>query len=161
VGRGVELGLLAGRLGEEELPHGTYHGRCRNQDSTSTRSSRRIHSNPRHPGAQITPNLQETPRIKTPAPVAWRDRRRDSEPKKARIPEGAGRPGKAAAAAWTSEARWSSRAGVGTRPAPTTDRSKRGKAGRHQSAARGEEGEGSGRAGADREVERETQRRRL
>jgi hypothetical protein len=72
VGRGVELGLLAGRLGEEELPHGTYHGRCRNQDSTSTRSSRRIHSNPRHPGAQITPNLQETPRIKTPAPAAWR-----------------------------------------------------------------------------------------
>jgi hypothetical protein len=25
VGRGVELGLLAGGLGEEELPHGTYH----------------------------------------------------------------------------------------------------------------------------------------
>ena len=41
-------------------------------------------------------------------------------PKKARIPEGA-RPGKEAARRlWTSEARWSSRAGVGTPAQPPT-----------------------------------------
>ena len=122
-----------------------------NQNSTST-CSPRIHSNPRHPGAQITPNLQETPRIKPRRQPRGGDRRRDSKPKKARIPEGV-RHGKAAARRlWTSEPRWRlpSRR---RNQAPTTDRSKRGKAGRHQSAAR--EGEGSGRAGADRERWRE------
>ena len=50
-----------------------------NQNSTST-CSPRIHSNPRHPGAQITPNLQETPRIKPRRQPRGGDRRRDSEP---------------------------------------------------------------------------------
>jgi hypothetical protein len=117
-----------------------------NQNPTSTCSPRRIHSNPRHPGAQITPELARNAANQTPPRGG--DRRRDSEPKKARIPEGRATGRRRI---WTSEPQSSSN------HRPLGGRGE----GRHQSGAR--EGEGSGRAGADRERwrEKKTQRRRL
>jgi hypothetical protein len=132
VGRAVELGLLAGRLGEEELPHGTYHGRGPNQDSpllVPLESTQILAI-----GGQISPEFARNAANQTPGGEIRSPRRQEFRSGAPRGGGGFGLPSPSRAPEQPSEP------GPNHRPLGV----------RHQSAARERAG-----AGADRERWRE------